>query len=945
MNREKCMIDPRTVAVFVRKDGTDFTPRQVFSVRDDGFYVYIVKEEGSEPYRNHRHNVVVVEASERTPIGDSDRVEVSGSVRWNTTEIVRFDGPDQLWSRIFYMGKDGAPRHWTTPTSTVAIVSDAAASPLGAAVMDYWRQVVASMPDDNDSLRSPYEQLTFIDPESALGQIFTESAIAQRTWTAPPIFPFSCNLSQQVAVGRALRNSISVIDGPPGTGKTQTILNFIANVLTFEPEATIGVVSNNNAAVDNVGEKLAKVGFGFMVGTLGNTDRRKAFFGRQDEHAATLQRFLDEPGATLPTIQELTALSDGLRVLQQADLDRARLQNELEAYRLEQRHFRDFLDRQELPSLASVPLLRRSADTLIDFLATTEVIPDQEGLVARLSRRVRSYVKYGSLRNAALDDTDFLLAVQSAFYDRRIEEIERAVEDTTRNLERGNFDALLNEYQEASLAWFRSGLRDRYAGTPRPNFEEGSFRTREKFRSFARNYPVILSTCHSLRRCIGSGQLLDYLVIDEASQLDLPTAVLALASCRNVVVVGDLLQLAPVRNETAARKAPKAPYDCFDYTTQSALSAIIEYYGDAVPRTMLREHYRCDPAIIGYCNTKFYDGKLVPFTRGEDPRPMEVVRTVPGNFERGRTNIREVEVITGEVIPTLVMTYLPKDIGTVTPYKRQAGAVEKFIEAIEGISDIQTDTVHKYQGREKDVMIMTTVLSENASGGKGMRFIDDPRLVNVAVSRAAKKFVLVTNHDMLPRSRNLRDLIDYIAYHDPDSGIIDSEIASMFDLLYREFSAKLLPLAGRLRGEMKYLSEDIAWTYIHDLLSETRYRDLWVAPQVLLRNEFENLSGLSNEEVAYIKHRSSFDFVVYYRVGNRPAFAVEVDGYAFHRNRPDQERRDALKDSICHQKGLPLLRLPTWHGDAERRLQGWMDAAVEGMPLPADLWRADKPRS
>ena len=72
------------------------------------------------------------------------------------------------------------------------------------------------------------------------------------------IYPFGCNESQKLAVETSLRNHISIIEGPPGTGKTQTILNIIANLVV--QNKTVAVVSNNNSAVYNVRDKLEKYG-------------------------------------------------------------------------------------------------------------------------------------------------------------------------------------------------------------------------------------------------------------------------------------------------------------------------------------------------------------------------------------------------------------------------------------------------------------------------------------------------------------------------------------------------------------------------------------------------------------------------------------------------------------------------------------------------------------
>ena len=70
------------------------------------------------------------------------------------------------------------------------------------------------------------------------------------------IFPFGFNISQKQAVDNALCNNLSVIEGPPGTGKTQTILNIIANAVIRGE--SIAVVSSNNSATKNIIDKLKK---------------------------------------------------------------------------------------------------------------------------------------------------------------------------------------------------------------------------------------------------------------------------------------------------------------------------------------------------------------------------------------------------------------------------------------------------------------------------------------------------------------------------------------------------------------------------------------------------------------------------------------------------------------------------------------------------------------
>jgi very-short-patch-repair endonuclease len=157
--------------------------------------------------------------------------------------------------------------------------------------------------------------------------------------------------------------------------------------------------------------------------------------------------------------------------------------------------------------------------------------------------------------------------------------------------------------------------------------------------------------------------------------------------------------------------------------------------------------------------------------------------------------------------------------------------------------------------------------------------------------------------------------------------VAESAVVSVFDLLYRDYSARLAPLAARVRNETRYRSEDIVWTVLHDILAEERYAHLAVVRQVLLRNLLSELDGLTPQQEAYVRHRASIDFVVYNRVSNRPALAIEVDGFAFHENNPAQLARDALKNEIVAARGLPLLRLPTTGSGEENRIRRALDEA------------------
>jgi hypothetical protein len=108
---------------------------------------------------------------------------------------------------------------------------------------------------------------------------------------------------------------------------------------------------------------------------------------------------------------------------------------------------------------------------------------------------------------------------------------------------------------------------------------------------------------------------------------------------------------------------------------------------------------------------------------------------------------------------------------------------------------------------------------------------------------------------------------------------------------------------------------------LQDILTEPRYTHLTVIPQVLLRNLISDPATLTPAQLAYVRHRASVDFVVYNRVTNQPLLAIEVDGFEFHENKPEQRARDALKDEILNARQIPPLRLSTTGSREPQRIR------------------------
>ena len=138
----------------------------------------------------------------------------------------------------------------------------------------------------------------------------------------------------------------------------------------------------------------------------------------------------------------------------------------------------------------------------------------------------------------------------------------------------------------------------------------------------------------------------------------------------------------------------------------------------------------------------------------EDGRedPLIAYKTAKGNHARGKYNQRQIDVILEEILPGLNGDYNKHSIGIISPYRMQTDKLKESI----GTQDFEVDTVHKYQGLEKDVIILTTVVNEINE------FVNNPNLLNVAVSRAVDKLIVVVSDSKDNDNSNIGDLVRYI---------------------------------------------------------------------------------------------------------------------------------------------------------------------------------------
>ena len=494
-----------------------------------------------------------------------------------------------------------------------------------------------------------------------------------------------------------------------------------------------------------------------------------------------------------------------------------------------------------------------------------------------------------------------ILICQSRYYQTKISELEEKRNSLEISLQNFEFDNKMKEYCKISMQLFKAELCKKYNQKKREKYTIQELRYKSS--DFVKDYPVIMSTTYSLRKSLSEDISYDYVIIDESSQVDLVTGALALSCAKRAVIVGDIKQLPNVVDQVMLEKTDlvfdsyKLP-KYFQYSNHSLLTSLMELFPSA-PKTLLREHYRCHPKIIEFCNQKFYNNQLIIHSAYTNNRqPLVVYKTPPGNHAREKMNQRQIDIIKEEIIPQENLNGV--DLGIVTPYRNQTFALQH---AFKGTS-IKADTVDKFQGRENEVVILSTVDNEFSE------FSDNPNRLNVAVSRAKEQLILVVNGNESEKDGNISDLIQYIEYN--NLKVVQSELNSIFDFLYKGYEeerAKIIRKSGKISD---FDSENLMFGLIKEVLLDEKFLKYDVVLHLSLRNLLKDFSKLNQEELKYASNPlTHLDFLIFNKLGKCPILAIEVDGTKYHKKGSQQAARDKLKDEILKKYDLPIIRFAT----------------------------------
>lgn len=835
------------------------------------------------------------------PLNIENKIEFNLGNLYNINKILKFD----LYYKIFFNDNS------TKVTSIKSLQYNSSEN--NNNIFDYFKEIaniVSIKTEDGEALLNrAYQKILFVEKWTALYSYLNPSIKPKdKEFNSILIFPFGINQSQYQAVKNAMENQISVIEGPPGTGKTQTILNIIANLIYNGK--SVSVVSNNNSATANVFEKLKQFDFGYICATLGRKENKENFIQNQNGLYPNFEYNENDKIEANPNKNKelIEQLEEFFNIQNNIAINK----NILSELKIEIEHFIKQENISNLPKIRNIKSL--NSQKIMNIKIRLEELK-RIGIFLKL--KLILLYGIGDFKFYKKSINEIINVYDKIYYTLKEKELNEAIEKDSKRFELLSKNNIIETLKNNSISILRAYLKNKYK-----NKKERKIFTLEdlnkKSEKFILEYPVIFSTTYSIGKCLNKDFKFDYLIIDEASQVDLITGALALYNAKNAVIVGDRKQLPNVIPTDSLSKIEELSkkYNIasnYDYVKQSFLTSIIESL-NYVNKVLLKEHYRCHPKIINFCNKKFYNNELVILTedKGEED-VMKVYITVKGSHARGHYNQRQIDIIDKEIMPELKQKLSVDEIGIVSPYNEQKIRLQDAINN----ENIQIDTVHKYQGREKDAIIITTVNNQISE------FIDDPKMLNVAITRSKRFLRLVVSRDICEKYGNINDLVKYIKYNNFE--VIESNVKSIFDLLYKENRlARLQYLKNKKRISL-FDSENIAYNEIENIL-KNNYNNLGIITHIPLFRILENKNLLNKDELKYASHEwTHIDFVIYNKMDKKPSLAVEVDGYTFHKKSTAQSQRDELKNEILKKYNIPLIRLSTIGSDEKNIIKSKLD--------------------
>ena len=587
----------------------------------------------------------------------------------------------------------------------------------------------------------------------ALDVFYGSPAPADEPWARSISTTLPLNARQREAIERSRREAITVVSGPPGTGKSHLVAAVAIDEIARGNSVLIATQSTY--ASDVIVDLLDR-----------HQGPRYVRFGSRDSRESAAADLGDGLAQPLSEAEYTTRLNKAQSAQQRTHHLRTTIARLLER----EADFAAGLRSRELNLLvsATAPGVLEEKFDLAAAIHHLAIIDSGKGLLAGWRRRRSERYLRDATRaepgstvddlRAALDAADEEAAIKRGLVGGglSLEAAWNELESAEAEYRRAIGEAIEGRRRARRNSTWKSA---RAVGELASALRAGRVKRRQILRELSGSdfldvLPLWIGTLQEIDNTlpVASG-MFDVVIFDEASQIDQMRAAPALARARRAIVVGDPRQLRHVSfvsdqamEESASRNnLPAGSTRILDVRRNSLFDAAAA----ASPITWLDEHFRSVPHLISFSDRAFYSDNLRLMTQHPAVETQDAIHTVTVSGTRDGDGVNRIEV-------TAVLDQVQRlgaagysSIGVVSPFRAQADAIEEAVLAVYGPEDVlrlglRVGTVHAFQGNERDIVIASLAIGPDDVSGS-LRFLQDPNLFNVLITRARKEMIVVTS--------------------------------------------------------------------------------------------------------------------------------------------------------------------------------------------------------
>ena len=599
-----------------------------------------------------------------------------------------------------------------------------------------------------------------------------------------PVTPLSLSDAQLNVVKNVENAKLVSVFGPPGTGKSQTIVNLAAHLIANGK--TVLVASRMDKAVDVVAERLNDLGAPFLALRAGRLNyQRELSMQLQDLLANKVDLDEGTESSILCDVSDMEKLLKTIADMEKKSERIIKLENEW----------------TNLDNEIALEKPMHSNPQFIKSILKEDEIKLVENCINSLSQNLEKSGFFSGLKNMSaignlkktlkingFDVNNENLAVLSNELEfaklickaRKIEtEIQtvgniHVLSEQIRNLKRKQkklaIDILKTKRRQALKGLMQDPVKrqrlfvhSKSLVEKKKNLQNRLLET-EDFKPLLEAFPCWCVTTYAVSGSLPMKPgLFDVVIIDEASQCDIASCFPILYRAKKAVVVGDDKQLPHLSFlEKAKEQSFLSQYGINDryqlmwrFRTNSMFD-LANYY--SMHPVLLDEHFRSLPPIINFSNKEFYGGRIKVMRRNDNSKKvLETVVVPEGKVDFDATrNLPEIEALVKRLHEIVVEDERknpdnPVSIGIISPFRAQVEqlkiSVAKVLsEHMMEKHQIEIGTAHTFQGDERDI-ILTSWAYANNSFPQSLIFLQKPNLFNVAITRARYQMINFISKD------------------------------------------------------------------------------------------------------------------------------------------------------------------------------------------------------